>query len=222
MKHVILAALLALAPIAAWADDQQQALVDRSTLALQDMLGDANGRDAMGVLKRARAAMICPRVFRAAFIIGGDGGGCVLVARDGGGSWSAPAFYGMGSGSIGLQIGIQDAEVLIMILTDKGLTAMMDDQFKFGGDASIAFTVVGAGIQGGSTGAFDADIVGYSRTRGLFGGISLQGSLMSSRSDWNRAYYGRDLAARQIVVDAAANNTGADPLRAALTRFGHP
>src|SRR5271165_3864627 len=146
MIRLVLAAAIALLPIVALAQTDQQEIVDRSTLALQDILGggDRNAADIASMLKRARGAMICPRVFKAGFILGAEGGGCVLVARDGSGSWSAPAFYGIGSGSIGLQIGIQDAEVLMMILTEKGLNAVMDSQFKIGGDASIAVAVIGA------------------------------------------------------------------------------
>jgi lipid-binding SYLF domain-containing protein len=210
-----------LAPVAR-AQTEQQELVDRATLTAQDMLNDHDGRDAQSLLKQSRAVLICPRVFRAGFIIGGSGGSCVLVARDGGGSWSSPAFYSMGSGSIGFQAGIQDAEVMMMILTDRGLNAMMDSQFKLGADADIAFFTVGGGVEGATTAAVGADIVAFARPRGLFGSVSLSGGMISSRTDWNQAYYGQPLAARQIVVQMAANNPAANPLRSILTRYGAP
>src|ERR1700712_2561987 len=125
-----IAACLAAGAHGARAQSEQQQLVDRATLAAQDMLNDHDGHDAQGVLRKARAVLFCPRVFRAGFLFGGQGGGCVLVARDGGGSWSSPAFYGMGAGSFGFQAGIQDSEVMMMIMTDRGLRAVMDDQFK--------------------------------------------------------------------------------------------
>lgn len=205
---------------------EQQALVDRSTLAVQEMLGAAGPanaahyNDAVTMLRRARAVMVCPRVFRAGFILGGQGGSCVLLARDGAGSWSSPAFYSLGSGSLGFQIGVQDAMVMMMVLTDKGLSALMDSQFKVGADASIAVATIGGGIAGSTTAAVGADIVTFAKTRGLYAGIALDGSLLSTRSDWNRAYYGQSVGARQIVVDMAAHNPGADPLRGALMRFG--
>jgi lipid-binding SYLF domain-containing protein len=218
--------LLALALALLWgspafAQQEQQALVDRATLALQEVMttGD-RPQDAIGFLQRARAVMICPRVFRAGFIIGGEGGGCVLVARDGAGSWSSPAFYNMGSGSIGLQIGIQDGIVVMMIMTDAGLRAVMDSQFKVGADASIALATLGAGIEGGTTTAVGADIVAVARSRGLFAGISVSGSVLTYLPGWAQTYYGRDLSARQIVVAMEAHNPGADPLRATLMRFG--
>jgi lipid-binding SYLF domain-containing protein len=217
-------ALLALARPAA-AQVEEQALVDRSTLAVQEMLGAGEGNaahfnDAIALLRRARAVMVCPRIFRAGFILGGQGGSCLLLARDGAGSWSSPAFYSLGSGSIGFQIGVQDAMLMMMILTDKGLSALMDSQFKVGADASIAVATIGGGIAGSTTAAVGADIVTFAKTRGLYAGVALDGSLISTRSDANRIYYGRDVSARQVVVDMAAHNPGADPLRGALLRYG--
>jgi lipid-binding SYLF domain-containing protein len=144
----------------------------------------------------------------------------VLVARDGGGSWSSPAFYSMGSGSFGFQAGLQDSEIMMMIMTDRGLRAVMDDQFKIGADAGATFVQWGGGIEGATTGAVGADIVGFTRSRGLFAGISLSGSVLAAKSDWNRAYYGKEEAALQIVISMEANNPGAAPLREVLGRFG--
>ncbi len=220
MVRIVLLAALALAPLAAHAQSDQQQLVDRATLAAQQMLNDRDGKDAQYVLKRARAVMICPQVFKAGFLLGGQGGSCVLVARDGAGSWSAPAFYGLGGGSIGFQAGIQDAEVMLMIMSDKGLSAIMDSQFKLGADASATFVDLGGGIEGATTAALRADIVGFTRARGLYAGVSLSGSLLGSKSDWNQAYYGRPVAAQQIVLGMEATNPAADPLRQVLIQFG--
>ena len=233
MRRALLAAVLALsvplaaAPVAfapAHAQSDQQTLVDRATLTVQETLQANSGPDSdvHRMLRKSRAVMVCPRVFKAGFIIGGSGGGCALLARDGAGNWSYPAFYGMGSGSVGFQIGIQDMAILMMILTDKGLTAIMDSQFKFGGDANITVATIGAGVEGATTADLGADIVAISQSRGLFAGISLQGSVMGSRSEWNQAYYGRDMGARQIVIDMAGRNPGAEPLREVLSRAGTP
>jgi len=202
----------------ALAQSEQQALVDRATLAVQEIVGPADARDQKSQLRQARAVLVCPRVFKISFFLGGEGGGCVLVARDGGGSWSYPSFYGITSGSLGLQIGIQDSEFIMMVLTEKGLNAVLDSQFKFGGDVSIAVADLGAGLEGSTTAAVGADIVAFSKTRGLFAGVSLQGSLMTVRSDWNQAYYGKQLGAREIVIGMQGANQGADPLREVLTR----
>lgn len=220
LAAVALAVLPWFAPRPAHAQSEEQTLVDRSTLALQEMVNQTLSQDPRRALENSRAVMICPRVFKAGFIFGGEGGSCVLLARAGNGTWSYPAFYGMGSGSIGFQAGIQDAEVVMMIMTEKGLRALLDSQFKLGADASLAIATIGAGVQGATTGALGADIVAFSQTRGLFGGVSIDGGLMAQRSERNRAYYGREMGSRQIVIDMQASNPGADPLRDVLTRYG--
>jgi SH3 domain-containing YSC84-like protein 1 len=212
--------LIAAAPLVAQAQTDQQALVDRATLTVQDLIAKANGPDVISMLRRARAVMICPRLFKAGFILGGQGGDCVLLARAGQGSWSDPAFYSSGSGSIGFQVGIQDSELMMVIMTQHGLDALMDTQFKFGADASLAVATFGGGIEGATAPAMNADIVAFSNARGLFAGVSLSGTGMTTDTDANQAYYGQPLAARQIVVQMAANNPGADPLRAILSRYG--
>jgi lipid-binding SYLF domain-containing protein len=218
MARLLLAALLALLPFAARAQTEQQSLVDRSTLTVQDMLGTDSSADARNLAQHAKGALICPRIFKAGFILGGQGGDCVLVSR-GPGGWSAPAFYQIGSGSIGLQIGVQDSELVFLVLTEKGLQAVLDSQFKIGADAGIAVATLGAGLEGATTAALRADIVAFAKSRGLFAGVSLQGSIIGSKGDWNQAYYGRPLAAQQIVMQGEANNPGAAPLRETLTRL---
>src|SRR5919199_4028489 len=116
-----------------------QALVDRATLTVQELLGGGNDRlNAQALLRRARAVIVCPRLFRAGFFFGGQGGDCVLVGRDAAGSWSSPAFYSLTSGSFGLQAGIQDQQILMLVMNDKALNALLDSQLKLGGDASVA------------------------------------------------------------------------------------
>jgi SH3 domain-containing YSC84-like protein 1 len=220
MAVAALAVLPLIAPRPAQAQGEEQTLVDRATLAIQEMVTQAISDDPRIMLTRARAVMICPRVFKAGFIFGGEGGSCALLARAGNGTWSYPAFYGMGSGSVGFQIGIQDSAFVMMIMTERGLRAVLDSQFKLGADASIAVATFGAGVQGSTTVALGADIIAFSQSRGLYGGVSLEGSLIGAKSDWNRAYYGREMATQQIVLDMQASNPGADPLREVLTRYG--
>lgn len=210
----------ALGPRDVRAQAEEQNLVDRAALSLREVLdlGDMSA-DARSLLGRARAAMICPRIFRAGFVIGGTGGDCVLVARDGSGSWSSPAFFTMGGGSIGFQAGVQDAQVVMLIMNDKALDAILDSQFKFGADAGVALGTLGRGIAGSTTAAVGADIVTIARARGLFAGISLDGNLLSARSQSMRAYFGRDVSPRQVVVGMEAHNPASDPLRAMLMQM---
>ena len=220
IRGTVLALLLGLAA-PALAQQDQQALVDRAALSVQEVMGSGDHQsDTQDYLRRARAALVCPRIFRAGFIIGGEGGTCVLVGRDGGGSWSSPAFYTMGAGSIGLQIGVQDATVVIMVMTERGLNALLNSQFSFGAEAALSVATIGGSIQGATTTAAGADIVAIARSRGLFAGMSLQGNVLTYLPDYARTYYGRDVSARQIVVGMEVHNPGSDPLRAMLMRFG--
>ncbi|WP_291298260.1 lipid-binding SYLF domain-containing protein [Elioraea sp.] len=207
------------APRSALAAAEQQALVDRATLTVNEIMTDQHAGDVKPALRRARAVMVFPRVFRGGFIVGGEGGYGVLLARDGGGNWSSPAFYSIGSGSIGLQIGVSDSQIMIFIMNDRALNAVLQNQFKIGGDASIAVATIGAGIEGGTTSALRADIVSVAKSRGLFAGITLEGSLMSRRNNDNAAYFGRQVSAEQIVLTMEVHNPGADNLRAALANF---
>jgi SH3 domain-containing YSC84-like protein 1 len=221
MPRLLFAIFLVLTACSSQAQSQteQQSLVDRSTLTVQELLSDQNASEARNLLKKAKGALVCPRVFKAGFVVGGQFGGCVLVGRTQNGGWSSPAFYTMGTGSVGLQIGVQDAEIIFIVLTDKGLRALLDSQFKFGADASVAVATIGAGVSGATTAALRADIVSFAKARGLFAGISLDGSLLSSRSDWNQAYYGQMFGTQQIVLDGQGQNPGAAPLQEMLARY---
>ena len=200
----------------------QQALVDRATLALNEVLGSEESGNMRDMLPNARAVMVCPRMFRGGFFFGAEGGSCVLLARGGQGTWSAPAFYDVGGGSFGLQIGIQDAAVVMMIMHQGALRAVLDSQVRLGADASVALVTIGGGIEGATTTALNADIVAVAKTRGLFAGISLQGSVMVADSSDDQAYYGQSVSSVDIVLAMRVNNPGADPLRAALMRYGAP
>jgi lipid-binding SYLF domain-containing protein len=219
MIRLLIAAFCLLAlPIAAHAQTDQQTLVDRATLSVQEMLGNPDANDARNLIRRAKGVMVCPQIFKAGFFLGAQGGSCVMSGRTANG-WTNPAFYGFGSGSIGFQIGIQDAQIIFIVLTDNGLQALLDSQFKIGADASIAVATIGAGISGATTAAFNADIVAFSTTRGLFAGVSLDGSLISSRSEWNQVYYGQPIGAQALVISNQGNNPGAQPLREVLGHF---
>jgi lipid-binding SYLF domain-containing protein len=223
MKRFFLtAALLAapvLAPAAAFAEPPQH-IVDSSTLALESMMGGTEGTQAQQFLRRAKAVVICPDIFRAGFFFGGEGGRCVMVARAANGAWSDPAFYTLGSGSFGLQIGVQSAQVLMLIMTDGGLNALLNSQFKFGADAGLTVATLGAGVNGSMSTALNADILTFSKTQGLYGGISLAGSIIANDSAAEQSYYGSDENARSIVIGMHGENSGANPLRAELASFG--
>jgi lipid-binding SYLF domain-containing protein len=223
MKKLLLAATLAAAylaaPTAALADPPQH-LVDSATLSLQSMMSGSEGTQAEQFLRRARAVVVCPNIFRAGFIIGGEGGGCLMAARTSSGSWSNPAFYTLGSGSFGFQAGVQSAQVMMLIMTTGGLNALLNSQFKFGADAGLTVATLGAGVNGSMSTALDADIITFSKTEGLYGGISLAGSVLANDSGAEQNYYGSTLDARDIVLRQEGSNPGANPLRSTLAQYG--
>jgi lipid-binding SYLF domain-containing protein len=199
---------------------EQQTLVDRATLTVQEMMTQTVSQDPKIMLRKAKGAMVCPRIFKAGFFFGGEGGRCVLLARAGNGTWSYPSFYTIGSGSFGFQFGIEDSQLLMLIMTEKGLNAVLDSQIKLGANASVAIAGYGGGIQGSTTAAIGPDIIAFAASRGLFGGIALEGSVMSLDTPSNQTYYGQPYGARQLVIQMQGNNPGADPLRDVLTRYG--
>ncbi|MGO9816644.1 MAG: lipid-binding SYLF domain-containing protein [Acidocella sp.] len=220
MKRLLLAAALALGTAAPAFAGSPQYLVDSSTLALEDMMGGAQGSQAQDFLRKAKAVVICPNIFRAGFFFGGEGGGCVLSARTDDGSWSYPAFYTLGSGSFGLQIGVQSAEVMLFLMTDGGLNALLNSHFKLGLDGGLTIATLGAGVSGSMSTALNADIISFSKSEGLYGGVSLAGAVISDDTDYEQQYYGTALGARAIVVNGQGTNNGANPLRTMLGRYG--
>jgi len=115
---------------------------------------------------------------------------------------------------------VQSAEVMMLIMTQGGLNALLNSQFKFGADAGLTVATLGAGVNGSMSTALDADIITFSKTQGLYGGISLQGSVLSNDAGTEQNYYGTALDARQIVVDLEGSNPGARPLRQTLASYG--
>jgi SH3 domain-containing YSC84-like protein 1 len=222
MRRILLAAALLLIPSLARAQSDEQALVDRSTIAVQEMMTQKISQTPRAMLGRARAVLICPRIFKAGFFFAGAGGSCVLLARAGNGTWSYPAFYTIGSASFGLQIGLEDSALVLMVMTNRGLDALMNSHFKLGAGASVAIATIGGGVQGALTTGVTADIVAFQASRGAFAGISVEGSVLDSRTDMDQAYYGQPFDTRQIVIAMQGANPGADPLRGILTRLGTP
>jgi lipid-binding SYLF domain-containing protein len=164
-------------------------------------------------LKNARAVIISPRVTRAAFIVGGSGGEAVVLSRDRAGArWAGPAFYKLGAGSVGLQIGADVSEVVILVMTEKARDALLSSSFKLGGDASIATGPVGAGASATVT----TDLVSFARTKGAYAGVSLEGAVIRPDAGANAAFYGRNASPVDILVRGAVDNPAAAPLRQSL------
>jgi len=209
--------LTAVAP--ALADAKRQALVNDSLTAAQRVVDGKEFPDAINHLKKARAVMILPSFAQAAFVVGGAGGRGVLLARSAPGDWSYPAFYTMGSGSLGLQIGGRVQEILLIVLTEKGLDSLLESKFKFGAEMGVTVINAGVGVAGATTAAVGADIVAYSKASGLFVGGALEGSYLEPDNDWNALYYGQGARARAVILERRYTNPGANGLRQYLARF---
>jgi len=204
---------------AARAETNQEELVSKARLTIERLSANPDFGRMNAAIKTAQAVMIFPSVLKGSFIIGAEGGNGVLLTKDANGEWSYPAFYTLGAGSIGLQAGFQDSEAVFVINTLKGLNAVLNNNFKFGVEASVALGPVGQGIEGSTTTAFGADIEAYSATRGLFAGGSFEGAVMYERSDWSRNYYEAGASARGVVMERAFRNLQADSLREAMAKI---
>ncbi|MFZ2869694.1 lipid-binding SYLF domain-containing protein [Zavarzinia sp.] len=219
MGGAITAIALAGASRAALASTDQQELVDKARITMDSLGGDPSYGDMRAYLARSVGCLIVPQLLKAGFIIGGSGGDGVLVGRrKTDGSWSAPAFYTLAAGSVGLQIGAQASEVVLVINNERGLEAIFKDEMKLGADASIAVGPVGSGVEAAMTTNFRADIYSYARAKGLFAGASLEGAGILSATSWNKAYYGRAVNPRDIVLNRIVDNAGANSLKATLAR----
>jgi lipid-binding SYLF domain-containing protein len=195
-----------------------QELVEKARLAIEGFDVGPGNESFQDLARRARGILIFPSTFRAAFIVGGQGGSGVLVVRDPQGKrWNGPAFYTLGGASIGFQIGAETSEVVALIMTERGMTQMLNPTVTLGADVTAVAGPVGGGI-GGATAALSADIVTYARSKGAYAGVSLQGSVLTVRNDLNSAYYGRPVTATDILV-RGIQNPHAMPLIAAVARL---
>ncbi|MHB1217999.1 MAG: lipid-binding SYLF domain-containing protein [Alphaproteobacteria bacterium] len=212
-------ALIVAGGSAARAETNQEELVSKARLTIERLSASPDFGRMNAAIKTSQAVMIFPSVLKGSFIIGAEGGNGVLLTKDANGEWSYPAFYTLGAGSIGLQAGFQDSEAVFVINTLKGLNAVLNNNFKFGIEASVALGPVGQGIEGSTTTAFGADIEAYSATRGLFAGGSFEGAVMYERSDWSRNYYEVGASARGVVMERAFRNPQADGLRDTMAKI---
>ena len=200
-------AVTAVAP--AYAQSEQQKLVDAADTTFSNFVRDPDMTWFQQNVGRAKAVLIAPEVVKAGFIVGGSGGRAVLVAKDPkSGKWVGPAFYTLATGSVGFQAGIAVSEAVTLVMTDKGMNSLLASSFKMGGDASVAAGPVGAGAKSDVV----ADLVTFSRSKGVYGGLNLDGTVVSTSDEWNSAYYGKKVLAPDILVRMNVQAKGAEKL----------
>ncbi len=220
----LLSATLLVAPVlwqanaahAAMSDEQE--IVDRARIAVNDVQHDREFGNAKELARHARGVLVVPRLFKAGFFFGGEGGDAVLLARTGEG-WSAPAFYTLASASFGLQIGAQESEVMVFIMSQRALDAVLQNEFKIGANAGLAVVTLGSSAEIDTTSALRADIVVWASSTGAYAGISLNGSVIAPRPSFSREYYGRDVTPSQIILRHDVSSPEAGGLRAALSHL---
>ena len=183
------ALLFSAAPTAASDKDaaNAQGVVDEAVTTVANFGADPDMSWFRDNVKNAKGILVVPSLVKAGFVLGGSGGNGVLLGRDEKtGKWSYPAFFTMGSATFGFAAGIEKSEVILMIMSNKGMDSMLSTSFKLGGDVSVAVGPVGAGAK-----AQMADVIAFSRAKGIYGGVNLEGAVISTRDAMNSAYYGK-------------------------------
>jgi SH3 domain-containing YSC84-like protein 1 len=202
-------------PSVAAAAVEEQGTVDKALVTFRNFMADQEMEWFQKNLKDAKALLIVPNLLKAGFILGGSGGSGVLVVRDvKTGNWSQPAFYTAGSVTYGLQIGGESAEVIMMIRTQKALDSLYTTEFKLGGDVSVAAGPVGKGGKANVTAA----VLSFAKSKGVFAGLSMEGSVLKVSDKSNKAYYGKAVSPLDIVVKNEASNEGSAMLRDELKK----
>lgn len=170
--------------------------VEKASDVVEEVMKIADKSIPRDLLEKAKAVVVFPGTVKAAFIVGGQGGKGVAVRRDGK-TWSAPAFLNMAGGSFGVQIGGQKTDYVLLIMNDKGLKNLLADKFEIGGEGSVAAGPVGRTASATTNATLDSEILSYSRTKGVFAGLSLKGVVISQDKDMNEAVYQK--SATQIL-----------------------
>ena len=199
----------------AQAQSEQQKLVGQAQTTFSNFLRDPDMTWFNQNVGRAKGILISPEVLKAGFIFGGSGGRAVLIAKDKKtGKWVGPAFYALVTASVGFQAGIQVSEMITLVMTDKGMNSLLLPSFKMGPDASVAVGPVGAGAKSNLV----ADLIAFSRAKGVYGGLNLDGTVVNTSDEWNEAYYGKKVSSPDILVRVSVHSKGADALLAEITK----
>jgi lipid-binding SYLF domain-containing protein len=179
--------------------------VAEAATVLQEILAANDNGIPKAILAEAKAIVVVPSTIKGAFVVGGQRGKGVISGKSSGG-WSAPAFVTLTGGSVGFQIGGQATDIVLVVMNERGLTNLTRNSFKIGGDASVAAGPVGREATASTDYKMQAEILSYSRSRGLFAGISLAGSTIRADRDANEKIYGTGYNTRQIIVEGKAGS----------------
>ncbi len=208
----------ATAPAASSSSDQAR-LIGEARTTLQSFTADPKNQSIHEMLSRARAVVVFPNLVKGGFIVGVEGGRGVLFARHAASrSWGQPVFMGIADVSLGLQAGVQAAETIMAVYSDRALDKLLTDKVKLGADLSVAVIGAGGGAEAATASNFSGDIAVISRAKGLYGGVSVEGGVLAPDNDANRAYYGRSVTPREILAMTGPTSTAVQAMHSTLGR----
>jgi lipid-binding SYLF domain-containing protein len=206
----------------AFAADREIKIEDRldaSADAVTDMMRASDKGIPQDLLDKAHCVVVVPGMKKAGFIFGAEEGrGFAVCRRNGGSGWSAPAAMRVEGGSVGFQIGVSETDVVLLVMNEGGMKHLLSDKFTVGGDASAAAGPIGRDLTAQTDAMMNAEILSYSRSRGLFAGISLQGATLRPDGSTNKELYGRDSTNREILTGEFKTPAAAGKFERALHR----
>jgi len=195
--------------------------LQKATNVLNEIMGTPDKGIPDELLEKAVCVGIVPSQLKFAFGFGGTYGRGVLVCRKGGnGAWDSPSMFTLGAASVGFQIGGKATDVVFLVMNPEGAKKLVQDSVKLGAEASVAAGPVGRSAEGATDAQLHAEILSYSRTRGLFAGLSLDGAVVKQDKDDNRKLYGREVSAKALLIDGTVRSPrSARGLDSTLTKY---
>jgi SH3 domain-containing YSC84-like protein 1 len=218
MVLITLSFLLVGNAFAASKKDDLQGRINEAKVVLDEIMGAQDKSIPLNILEQATCVGVVPGLKKGAFVWGGQYGQGVVTCRTGHG-WSAPVFIRMAGGSFGLQIGGQSTDLVLVAVNERGFQDLLKNKFKIGADAAAAAGPVGRNTQAATDWKMNAELLTYSRSRGLFGGISLDGTSVSQNSEDTEIYYGAPHEFDSILKGSVAVPSGAVPFVKAVAKY---
>jgi lipid-binding SYLF domain-containing protein len=214
-KIVFMLAMLSLGTLC-WADSAREDATERlgnATTVLHEIMGMPDKGIPEEVLEHAKCVAVVPHMIKGGFVFGGKGGKGVATCRTANG-WSAPAFITISGGNWGLQIGVEAVDLVMIIQNEKGMQKLLSSNFHVGADASAAAGPVGRHAEAGTNWKMDTEILTYSRAKGVFAGLTLEGASIRQDNDSRRAIYGPKVTTKALLLGKVAAPAAAQPFLA--------
>ncbi len=207
----------------AWAGDQKKDVTERLQMAT-DVLSQMTSAPDKGipeeVLDSAKCIAVVPHLVKGGFVFGGKHGRGVATCRTANG-WSAPAFISIGGGSAGLQIGMEGVDLIMLIMNDKGMQQLLSSKFQISGEGSAAAGPVGRHASAGTDWKMDTEMLTYSRSKGVFAGLTLEGAVVQQDSDSTRSVYGRNVSFKSVLQGSVSTPDIAKAFMKAVADAAH-